>query len=116
MALDGFDKWAPSWTSVDGLAAPTRAPATHASVAASIPRHNGAADGTAWRVAHVNQVLQRVGGVVVAGNHAAGKTEPRLCIAIIGVLRLRRARSGRTSAKSRSLDSVRSAHSARDDR
>src|SRR5271167_523080 len=72
MALDGFDKWAPSWTSVDGLAAPTRAPATHASVAASIPRHNGAADGTAWRVAHVNQVLQRVGGVMVAGQRTAG--------------------------------------------
>src|SRR5208337_111695 len=42
---------------------------------------------------------QRVGGVMVAGNHAAGKAEPRLFVAYIGVLRLRRARSGRTSAQ-----------------
>lgn len=39
------------------LRAPAGAAAAHASVAASIPGHDGAADGADGRVAHVNQVL-----------------------------------------------------------
>ena len=45
------------------LTAPAGAAAAHAAVAASVARHDGAADLTAGSVAHVNQVLQRVGGV-----------------------------------------------------
>src|SRR5258708_30738441 len=43
-----------------------RSPAAHASVAASVSRHNCSADVAAWCVAHVYQVFHGVGGVVDA--------------------------------------------------
>src|SRR5258708_3000790 len=49
-----------------GLTTPARAPAAHASIAASVSRHDRAADVAAWGVAHVYQVFHGVGGVVDA--------------------------------------------------
>ena len=58
------------------LATSARTPAAHAPIATAVTRHDGAADGADWSVAHVDQFLQRVGGVDVA-------------LPSIGVLRLR---------------------------
>ena len=85
--------------SADGLRAPAGAAAAHAAEATPVTRHDGAANGTDGRISHVNQLLQRVGGVHVAGLCAAGKTQTRLIAATIGVPRLRRTRSGCASAR-----------------
>ena len=53
------------------LTAPTRTAAAHAAVAASVAGHDGAADGATGSVAHVDQLFQRVGGVVVSGDRSA---------------------------------------------
>ena len=55
------------------LTAPARAAATHAAVAASASRHECSADRAAWSVAHVDQLFQRVGSVVVARGRSAGR-------------------------------------------
>src|SRR5271166_6353123 len=48
------------------LTAPARAAAAHAAVAASVAGHDGAADRATGGVAHVDQLFQRVGGVVMS--------------------------------------------------
>jgi hypothetical protein len=56
------------------LRTPTGAAAGHAAVAASVPRHDGAADVAAGSVSHVDQFFERVGCVHVSGGGAAGGT------------------------------------------
>src|ERR1019366_205093 len=55
----------PIWET--NLAAPARAAAAHAAVATTVSGHDRAADGATGGVAHVDQLFQRVGGVVVSG-------------------------------------------------
>src|SRR5208337_1510563 len=74
------------------LTAPTRAPAAHAAVATAVPGHDGAADRATGGVAHVDQLFQRVGCVVVS-RHSSPRNALRWQSHTVGV----------TEAKSRSL-------------
>src|SRR5215472_17462135 len=55
-----------------GSATATRTTTRHASVAAPIPGHDGSADRAAWRVAHIDQLFQGVGSVMMSGRRFSG--------------------------------------------
>jgi hypothetical protein len=56
------------------LAAPTRTPATPASIARTVPRHDAAAEAAGGSVAQVDDAGQRVGGVNRAGSRFPATT------------------------------------------
>ena len=72
------------------LAASTRASAAHAAIAASISGHNRTADVAAGGVTQIDELFQRVGGVVNATVGHGGAVAGRICVA--GQAALRRTR------------------------
>src|ERR1700724_3183198 len=52
-----------SHAELHSLGAPARAPATHAPIAPSIPRHDAAAEAARWRVTQIHDARQRIGRV-----------------------------------------------------
>src|SRR5499427_10818604 len=65
------------WGTVHSLAATARAATRHTSVAAAVAGHDGSADRAAWGVAHVDQLFESIGCVVMAGGRAAHEVVSR---------------------------------------
>src|ERR1019366_8189230 len=69
------------------LAAPTRTPTAHATVAAPVPRHDRAADRATGSVAHVDQLFQCVGCVVVSGERSAHREVVSCHLSVVSNIR-----------------------------
>src|SRR6267143_1849402 len=68
------------------LRAPARAPATHAPIAASIPRHDAAAEAAGWRVTQIHDARQRIGRVDRTRLQASGfRLQVRRSTQVVGL-------------------------------